>query len=243
MHSTQSGSIFCATCSKEIKIRIYSDPTHPKYLQPIVAYERRKFCSVACQKTWQQITPWEDRVGKDFADAFRHKMHILSSENNPSTFPGVAAKIGQSLSNYLKANPRIGSKNPFFGRKHKPTTIDHWRKTKRGKWSYTQAQYEKSKRNTPKGPAHPNWKQGASFEEYGPEFNKSLKQQIKESYEFKCQICDTETKLLDVHHIDYDKTNNSWNNLIPLCKRCHGKTNYNRNVWIPICQQKVKRLD
>jgi 5-methylcytosine-specific restriction endonuclease McrA len=36
---------------------------------------------------------------------------------------------------------------------------------------------------------------------------------------------------LDVHHIDYDKDNLSPNNLITLCRRCHVKTNNNRDFW------------
>ena len=42
-------------------------------------------------------------------------------------------------------------------------------------------------------------------------------------------ICDT--KELSIHHIDYNKNNNNKNNLIPLSKFNHGKTNYNRFFW------------
>ncbi len=40
-------------------------------------------------------------------------------------------------------------------------------------------------------------------------------------------------KKLDVHHIDYDKTNNNIENLIILCGSCHTKTNgkNNREYW------------
>ena len=240
MPKTKPIIIQCGQCCKDIRITIYSDPQHPQYNQPTKAFKSRRFCSRLCQKIWQQSTSWEDRVGSQYATQFREKMSKLSSEHNPSTFPGVAEKIGQSLSNYLKEHPRIGEKNPFFGCKHSPSTIDHWQKTKRGKRAYTQEQYEKSVQNTPKGAAHHNWKGGTSYGHYGPEFTRDLKKQIKESYSFTCQICETHSKNLDVHHIDYDKTNNSWDNLLPVCKVCHGKTNYNREEWIPICKAKVK---
>ena len=35
----------------------------------------------------------------------------------------------------------------------------------------------------------------------------------------------------DVHHIDYDKKNNSKKNLITLCRSCHAKTNFKRKEW------------
>lgn len=75
------------------------------------------------------------------------------------------------------------------------------------------------------GEQHPNWKDGRSFKEYGPEFNGKLKQKIKGRDKFICQRCNKKRtwKRLIVHHIDYDKTNNSEKNLISLCINCHVK--------------------
>jgi len=36
---------------------------------------------------------------------------------------------------------------------------------------------------------------------------------------------------LNVHHIDYDKTNNDPSNGISLCRECHLKTNFERDFW------------
>jgi hypothetical protein len=44
---------------------------------------------------------------------------------------------------------------------------------------------------------------------------------------------------LDIHHIDYDKNNLQENNLISLCQKCHGKTNFNREYWFKILKDKV----
>lgn len=84
---------------------------------------------------------------------------------------------------------------------------------------------------------HYNWKGGLSFEEYPQEFNNSLKQQIRDKYN-NCDyisgihkdIC-SPNRELDVHHIDYDKKNSNLNNLIPLNKSNHIKTNSNRLFW------------
>ena len=79
------------------------------------------------------------------------------------------------------------------------------------------------------------WKGGASFEPYGLDFNNRLREQIRGRDNYICQECGiTQEKLgrrLDVHHIDYDKTNNKPENLISLCPVCHGKTNCNRECW------------
>lgn len=80
-----------------------------------------------------------------------------------------------------------------------------------------------------------NWKGGKSFEPYSIAFNKSLKDSIRKRDNYTCQICEYTSKqsgkTLCVHHIDYDKNNCNSNNLISLCRECHGKTNSNRNYW------------
>lgn len=91
-------------------------------------------------------------------------------------------------------------------------------------------------RDNHSGENNPSWQGGKSFEPYGIEFNNDLKEQIRKRDNYICQMCDkiqeeVERKL-DVHHIDYDKTNNDPENLISLCRACHIKTNYNREDWI-----------
>lgn len=80
-----------------------------------------------------------------------------------------------------------------------------------------------------------NWQGGLSFEPYGIEFNNDLKEVIRNRDRRKCFICE-KTELeskrkLSVHHIDYNKKNNKLDNLISLCKKCHGKTNGRRKYW------------
>jgi len=79
------------------------------------------------------------------------------------------------------------------------------------------------------GPKHPNWQGGKSFESYGPEFNEEFKVIVREYDNGTCAICGDIG--VDVHHIDYNKKNNTLGNCILLCKSCHMKTNYNRDYW------------
>jgi len=43
---------------------------------------------------------------------------------------------------------------------------------------------------------------------------------VKNGTELKCSRCGTD-KRIEIHHKDEDITNNSIDNLIPLCKNCH----------------------
>lgn len=85
------------------------------------------------------------------------------------------------------------------------------------------------------GELSPSWQGGISFEPYGLEFNKKLKKFIKNRDISMCQTPNCmNTENLCIHHIDYNKQNNSLENLITLCRSCHSKTNgkNNRQYWI-----------
>lgn len=83
---------------------------------------------------------------------------------------------------------------------------------------------------------HPRWEGGKSSESYPTTFNQELKHYIRSRDNFTCRSCGVPqvecTRLMHVHHIDYNKKNISENNLITLCVACHMKTNVNRNVWL-----------
>ena len=87
-----------------------------------------------------------------------------------------------------------------------------------------------------KGENNPNWNNGVSFEPYGIDFNKELKEFIKQRDNYACQCPDCEylSDKLSIHHIDFNKKNNSLENLITLCINCHVKTNgkTKRNFWM-----------
>ena len=74
------------------------------------------------------------------------------------------------------------------------------------------------------------WKGGISFEKYPYEF-KQIKKLIRKRDNYTCQICRLEQnkfkRKLDVHHIDGNKKNNTFENLISLCLPCHMKLEHN----------------
>jgi len=84
------------------------------------------------------------------------------------------------------------------------------------------------------GTGNPRWIDGLTVE-YPTEFREPLRERIRERDGRLCQLCGCPEieciYSLHVHHIDYDKENNSDENLISLCGRCHAKTNVNREYW------------
>ena len=95
------------------------------------------------------------------------------------------------------------------------------------------------------GERNSNWKQGVSFQPYSAEFNKKLKSKILKRDKKNCQLCkdniptQTKRKFITVHHIDYDKKNNSENNLISLCNFCNSSVNKNREDWTKHFQEVI----
>lgn len=94
-----------------------------------------------------------------------------------------------------------------------------------------------------KGEKSSLWKGGISFEPYGLEFNNQLREQIRKRDNYTCQECKHIQKQLGyklhIHHIDFNKKNNSPNNLISLCRNCHAQTNFNRDNWTTYFQNKI----
>lgn len=74
---------------------------------------------------------------------------------------------------------------------------------------------------------NPNYIHGKANIRYPVEWTKRFKEKIRCRDEYKCQLCDLEEnnhgKKLCVHHIDFDRFNLSPENLVTLCKYCHGK--------------------
>jgi hypothetical protein len=201
--------------------------------------ENKKYCSRVCYNVVLKENlefrnksnigkRWEEIMDESTANARRLKQSEKFKNNNPSSNPNVAKKISESLKEHRKLNPLTGEKNPFYGKQHSDEYKINASISKKGKRSYNDEQLKKQNEKTPNEP-------------YPFEFNKILKENVKIRDEFKCGICDKETQKLAIHHIDYNKDNIGFDNLISLCYSCHGKTNYNRECWIEFFNKKINK--
>jgi hypothetical protein len=94
---------------------------------------------------------------------------------------------------------------------------------------------------------NPNWVDGRSYEPYTSEWTEELREQIRKRDNYTCQNCGMTEKehliaigrILEIHHIDYDKKNCNEDNLVTLCMSCNIRANYNRNYWKSIYLNKL----
>ena len=138
--------------------------------------------------------------------------------------PLFSEKWRRNMSLAQKNNPTC-----YWLGKHRPKeTNDKISKSHKGKKKPWKSRDMKGEKNI-------NWRGGIQYEPYGIEFNEERKEKIRNKFGRKCFECNiTEDKLgykLSIHHIDYDKKNNSEDNLIPLCNSCHMKTGFKRKDW------------
>lgn len=97
-----------------------------------------------------------------------------------------------------------------------------------------------------KGELASNWKGGISFEPYTEEFNKQLKELIRQRDNYTCQLCgipECECKQhLCCHHIDYNKKKCLPTNLVSICHVCGGKVHGDREYWQSYFEEKMKTI-
>lgn len=77
--------------------------------------------------------------------------------------------------------------------------------------------------------------------QYHPQWRSRLRVQVLIEQNYKCRLCGYEdsTRLgkngkriaLQVHHLDWDKSNNSLSNLIALCPTCHKRFHTKIKTW------------
>jgi len=96
-----------------------------------------------------------------------------------------------------------------------------------------------------KGEKHPRWRGGTSFEPYCILFNNEFRERVRAFFGYLCINCgksqsENLTKIgkvrcLTVHHVNYRKDSccvfDAPRLFVPLCLKCHNKTQHNRLYW------------
>lgn len=210
-----------------------------------------KTCLVCGKQFSVRLSRQKQRSCKYCSRKCYYKAFKLGLEEMPGGAGDKNPMYGKHHSDKAKAKIGEVSRRTWTGRKHKPETIEKIREAEK-KVKYLPERIAKATENLRvyrlihgplKGEKHPNWQGGISFEEYGADFTDELKDKIRQRDLYRCRYCGSagyEDKKLSVHHIDYNKKNNSEDNLITLCDNCHTKTNFNRKEWMIILKNLLK---
>ena len=93
------------------------------------------------------------------------------------------------------------------------------------------AKISKSLKGKLSGSKNPNWRGGKNEYE---DFDETIKELVRKRSHRCCVVCGKTEKengrKLDVHHIDHNKKNSSYYNLVALCHPCHTKETYGKII-------------
>ena len=188
------------------------------------------------QKTARYMLEWAEVHGNAFLGkhhSLETKMKLSASKKDKRLSMEQRAKIGESLRRkysdpiYREKQVEI-VRRTFLGKPHNEQTRLRQSLGVKKKWQEPKHHASKS------GANHHNWQGGISFEPYGEDFSHELKSLMRMRDDYACQSCHREERAdysLDIHHIDYDKTNNAFMNLITVCRACNAKLNFDREYW------------
>lgn len=90
------------------------------------------------------------------------------------------------------------------------------------------------------------WRKFVRCEPYSQNWRTSFKNKIRERDNQVCMNCGIHRerlkKALHVHHVNYDKILTIPENCVSLCNNCHTLTNFNREYWQKLFQEKLSKL-
>jgi hypothetical protein len=88
------------------------------------------------------------------------------------------------------------------------------------------------------GESAPAWKGGVSFGKYCQKFNSDFKRRVRAFFKNECVEChitsESNGRLLDVHHVNYDKMmccNDVKPLFVALCRKHNAMANHDREYW------------
>jgi hypothetical protein len=192
------------------------------------------------EETKQKIR--ERHIGTVISEEVKLKMSIAHKRNPISFWKGkhhseeTKLKIKTTV-NKTYQNPEVRKK---CARPNQIISEEHKNKVKQ----YMLNAWNNSNfRNNLIGEKANNWQGGKSFEPYSIKFNNCLKKYIRKRDNNTCQNpnCSKITKIINIHHIDYNKLNCNEKNLITVCTSCNSKANFNRKNWIIFYQDIINK--
>lgn len=213
----------CIVCGK----KSYKRPSHLARQKD----RSKNFCSYKCRGDWQKgdnNPSWIGGKTEKICEICGKHFFVEGQKRKTARFCSTKCYgISQRGENNQKYNSEK-FKCDFCG---KYVLAPKWQRESGQKIYCSRACADKAQSERITRDGNPNWWDGIGKLPWGYEFTDKLKSKIKKRDLYKCRLCGENEKILIVHHINYDKLDNSGNNLITLCEKCHGKTGYNRDYW------------
>ncbi len=158
----------------------------------------------------------------------KHRQRIIENQNEKKEIIKCTCGCGQTRPRFNRFGGELKYITGHYwqGKKMPPNSDETKERKRLAKLGIKRPGH--SKKMT--GEGNSNWRGGISYEPYGKEFTKELKQLILERDNYTCQVCND--KAILPHHINYIKKDNSPQNLISVCRGCNAKANYKRGAWM-----------
>lgn len=174
-----------------------------------------KFCNKKCEGEYKKGKP----IPKDVCikRSIALKGRIITPEwreKISKAMQGKANRLGIPASEEQKLKQSLSMKGRHLTSEHK----------------------DKIRCNTPRGKDSPHYIEGKSYGKYCPKFNNEFKERVRAFFGYRCIECgDLQNgERLTVHHVLYNKQtccDDTIPMFAPLCRSCHAKTNFNREMW------------
>lgn len=200
-----------------------------KWINMIVGYH--KYCSVFCYTQTNEFK----KIASESKKGDKHWLKRFVHPNKGKTYEEIhgkekSLKLKKVLSEIGKQLK--GNKNPFFNHTHNEKNKEIFRKNKKGK-TYVEMYGSKKSKEIKLKQSKPQKKPWNNEGLYTKKFyNKEFRQQILIEQKDLCGSCNLKLfkKHKQLHHINFEKTDDNRENLIYLCPTCHGKTK-NRTIF------------
>lgn len=179
--------------------------------------ETKKKASEALKKAWQKPERLkrhlEIHIGRKLSEENKRKISQANKGHKYLVGYKHSEESKQNMSKAWKGKP-----GPFISTKAKAKIS----KAKKKWWTPERKQIQVEKMT---GSNSPMWQGGLNLP-YGSGWTDKLKESIRQRDNYRCQNGTCKKKpqkkdKLEVHHINWDKTNHEHSNLISVCTSCH----------------------
>lgn len=187
--------------------KVMPPPKDPlKYVEHIERLRKSHLGKTPSKETREKLS----KAKKGVLKSQEHKNKISAArKQHYIDHPETRTKLSES---------KKGIKNPMFGTHHTKEWCKRIGDMERGDKCHL-------------------WRGGISFEPYCVKFNNEFKERVRAFFGYICQGCNAPQngERLHIHHVNFRKDACCAEDVIPLfvplCRSCHGKTQFNRDYW------------